>query len=82
VRRRRVLRLRLRRSLRSARVTVAGRRVAVRRRGGRLTARVDLRGSRAKVVRVRVVGRTRGGRVVRQARRYRLCVGRLPRRQR
>jgi beta-glucosidase len=73
---RRNFRIRLPRGLRSARVTVAGRRVAVRRRGGRLTARVDLRGSRAKVVRVRVVGRTRGGRVVRQARRYRLCVGR------
>ncbi|HEX8105613.1 MAG TPA: glycoside hydrolase family 3 C-terminal domain-containing protein [Solirubrobacteraceae bacterium] len=60
--------------LRSARVTVDGRRVRVRRRGGRLVARVDLRGKPRKRVVVRVVARTTQGRRLRETRRYRTCV--------
>jgi hypothetical protein len=66
--------LRLPRRLASARVTVAGRRVKVRRRGARLRVRVDLRRVRpAEVVTVRIVGRTRAGKRVLQTRRYRVC---------
>lgn len=65
--------LRLDRRLRSARVTVAGRPVRVRRRGGRLVVRADLRGRRARVVRVRIRGTTRSGRRVSQTRRLRVC---------
>ncbi len=74
---RRRFRIRLRRPRRgrilSARVTVAGRRVAVRPRGGRLTATVDLRGlPRGRyVVRIRV--RTTAGRTFTDVRRYRTC---------
>ncbi len=66
--------------LRTARVTVNGERVAVRRRRGRLTARVDLRGLPKRVVRVRIDARTtRGGRLLR-TRSYRTCVpGRVTR---
>jgi hypothetical protein len=68
--------IRLPRGLRSARVTVGGRRAKVFRRGGRLRARVDLRGRRKSRVVVRVVGRRRSGATVRQTRRYRTCVPR------
>jgi ABC-2 type transport system ATP-binding protein len=61
--------------LRSARVTVDGKRVKVRRRHGRLTAIVDLRGKRKKTVRVRVRAITASGKVVRDTRRYRTCAG-------
>ena len=74
-RRRFVIRLRepKRGRLRSAVVTVDGRRVKVRRSRGRLTAVVDLRGrSRARVT-VRVRARTSTGRVVRETRHYRAC---------
>ena len=70
----------LRRGLSTARVTVAGRRVRVRRRG-RLRAVVDLRGMRRRVVLVRITGRTATGRPVRSVRRYRTCTpsdGRRP----
>jgi ABC-2 type transport system ATP-binding protein len=59
--------------LRSARVTVAGRRVKVRRRGGRLRAVVDLRGRQKQRVRVRIVARTRSGKTLRDTRVYRTC---------
>jgi beta-glucosidase len=62
--------------LRSARVSVNGRRVRVRRRGGRFVARVDLRGTRAGRATVRVVARTSQGRTVRDRRTYRTCVRR------
>jgi dienelactone hydrolase len=60
----------------SARVTVDGRRVRVRRRRGRLVAVVDLRNAGRRRVVVRSVARTRTGRVVRETRRYRPCVRR------
>ena len=62
--------------LRSARVTVDGKRVRVRRGATRLTARIDLRRKEKKTVVVRVVGRTRSGKVVRDTRRYRTCTPR------
>ena len=67
--------IRLPRGLRSARVTVGGKRARVL-RGRRLRARVDLRGTRRSTVLVRVTGRTRSGRRVTQTRRYRTCVKR------
>ena len=73
---RRSFRLRLRaprgQRLRSARVYVNGRRVAVR-RGRRLTAPVNLRGLPRGTVKVRVVATTRAGRRVVAQRRYRTC---------
>lgn len=59
--------------LRKVSMTLAGRRVAVRRRHGRFTARVDLRGMPAGeyVLKIRAV--TDEGRVVRGVRRYRTC---------
>ncbi len=68
--------IRLPRAMRRATVTVAGKRVAVKRRGGRLTARVDLRGRKASRVTVRVIGRSRRGKAVRQTRVYRVCARR------
>ena len=62
--------------LRSATVTVDGRRVRVL-RGRRLTAQVNLRGLPKGTVRVRVVARTTTGRVVRETRTYRTCVPHL-----
>jgi hypothetical protein len=62
------------RRMRSARVTVGGRRIKVV-RGSRLRARVNLRGRRRGTVVVRIVGRTRSGRRVVQTRRYRTCGG-------
>jgi len=70
---RRSVTIRLPRSARTARVTVAGRPVRVRRVGRRLTAVVDLRGRRTGGVTVKVVGRTSSGRVVRQTRTFRVC---------
>ena len=66
------------RRLRSARVSLNGRRVAVRHRRGRLVARIDLRGRPRTKVTVRAVARTRGGRRVRESRSYRTCVPRRP----
>jgi ABC-2 type transport system ATP-binding protein len=62
--------------LRSARVTVGGKRVRVRRRNGRLRAIVDLRGQRKTRVRVVVVARTTKGRRLRETRVYRTCTPR------
>jgi predicted acyl esterase len=59
--------------LRSAVVTVAGRRVAVRRRGRRLVATIDLRRTTRVTVTVRITSRTVTGRVLRERRTYRLC---------
>ena len=59
-----------------ARVTVNGKRVAVRRRGGRRRARVDLRGLPAGRVRVRITVETSTGRTVRRSRTYRTCTPR------
>lgn len=68
--------IRLPRSMRSATVTVAGKRVAVRRSRGRLTARVVLTGRDAGRVVVRATGRTASGRTVRQVRTFRTCTRR------
>jgi len=76
---RRVFPIRLRaprgRRLRSAVVSLDGRRVRVR-RGKKLTARIDLRGRPRGSFRVRVVARTTAGRVVRETRTYRTCIPR------
>lgn len=66
---RRAFTIHLPRGLRSAVVTVAGKRVA-RRRG---SARVDLRGLPRGSFRVRITGRTRAGKLVRSVRTYRTC---------
>ncbi|HEX8103108.1 MAG TPA: hypothetical protein VF533_10870 [Solirubrobacteraceae bacterium] len=58
----------------SARVTVDGKRVKVRRRHGRLTARVHLKGKLKKRVVVRIRAKTTKGRTVRGKRSYRTCV--------
>lgn len=64
--------IRLPRGLRSARVTVDGRRARVL-RGSRLRARVRVRGARARTVVVRIVGRSHSGERVAKTRRYRVC---------
>jgi hypothetical protein len=61
-------------SVRSARVTVGGRRVKVR-RGARITAPVDLRGEPRGVVKVRIRMVTRAGAVLKGTREYRTCSG-------
>ena len=66
--------------LRSARVTVDGRRVKVRRRAGRLRAVVDLRGRKKQRVKVKIVARTRGGKVLRETRTYRTCTAKKKKR--
>ena len=69
--------LRLPRRLRTAKVTVDGRRVTVRRRGRRLRARVSLAGKREGALAVvRIAGRTRGGKRVVRTRRFRACAPR------
>jgi hypothetical protein len=68
--------IRLPRTLRSAVVTVDGRRVAVRRRARRLTAIVDLRGAPGGRARVLIRGRTVRGRRAVSRRSYRPCVRR------
>ncbi|WP_205695604.1 LVIVD repeat-containing protein [Conexibacter sp. SYSU D00693] len=76
-RRRFPIRLGTRRTrLRSATVTLNGKRVRVRRSAGRLVATVDLRGRPRQTVTVRVVARTKGGRTLRETRRYRTCTKR------
>ncbi|MDP9385938.1 MAG: fibronectin type III-like domain-contianing protein [Actinomycetota bacterium] len=75
---RRAFTIRLRRDLRRATVTYAGRRAKAVRRGRRLRARIDLRGLEARRVVVRAVGRTRSGRKVRDVRVYRTCAKRRP----
>jgi hypothetical protein len=62
------------RRLRSARVTVDGKGVAVRAtRNGRLAARVDLRGLRKGTYRVRISAKDAAGRHIRGTRTYRTC---------
>jgi hypothetical protein len=58
---------------RSARVSVDGKSVRVKKGRPHFTARIDLRGQRKKIVIVRIVSRTLSGRVVRETRRYRTC---------
>ncbi|MCW3010308.1 MAG: hypothetical protein JWO90_712, partial [Solirubrobacterales bacterium] len=62
--------------LRSATVTVAGKRVKVRRSGSRLVATVDLKGTPKGTRRVTVVARTTRGTLVRETRTYRTCTRR------
>ena len=70
------IRLRPRRErLRSAQVSVNGKRVKVL-RGRRLRARIDLRGLPKGEVVVKIVARTARGKTVREQRRYRTCVPR------
>ncbi len=69
---RRAFTIRLPRGLRGARVTLRGKRLAVRRAGGRLTARVDLRKRPAGRYRVRITGR-KGGKRLTRTRTYRTC---------
>jgi ABC-2 type transport system ATP-binding protein len=59
--------------LRSARLYVGGRRVAMHRRRGRLVGVARLRGRSGSRVRVRVVAKTVRGRTLRQTRSYRRC---------
>jgi alpha-glucosidase len=62
--------------VRSATVTVAGKRARTRRSGGRLVATVDLRKAKKGTYRVRVVARTRSGARLASTRTYRTCVPR------
>lgn len=60
-------------ALRGLRVSLAGKRLAVRRGSGRSRAVVDLRGRPRQTVALRVTGRDARGRRVTQTRRYRTC---------
>ncbi len=62
--------------LRSATVTVNGKRVKVRRSGSRLVATVNLKGTAKGTAKVTVVARTTRGKVVRETRSYRPCTRR------
>lgn len=71
---RRSFTIRLRpKALRSATVTVAGKKVGVARKNGRLTARVDLRKLEQATFEVQVVAVDARGRTVRETRSYRTC---------
>ena len=59
--------------LRSARVTVNGKRAKVRRKGKRLITTLNLRGKAPKPVKIRVVAVTTNGKRVRYTRTYRTC---------
>ena len=63
----------LRKRYRTARVTVAGKRVKVRRVHHRLQAVVDLRGFGKRTVKVRVRGRSAQGRKLHETRTYHTC---------
>src|SRR4051794_20547216 len=65
--------IRLPKTVRSARITLNGKRVKTFRRGGRLRAVVDLRGRTRSTVKLRVLARTKGGRTLRQTRTYHIC---------
>jgi ABC-2 type transport system ATP-binding protein len=65
--------IRLPKSVKSARVTLNGKRVKTFRRGGRVRALIDLRGRTHSTVKVRAVARTKGGRTLRQTRTYHVC---------
>jgi ABC-2 type transport system ATP-binding protein len=75
---RRRFEIRLHGKLRSARVTVAGRRVKTFRKGGRMRAVVDLRGRASSSVTVRVLARTTRGKKLRETRTYRTCTAKRP----
>ncbi|MFL5843855.1 MAG: calcium-binding protein [Solirubrobacteraceae bacterium] len=66
-------RLLLDRRLRTARVTLGGKRLATSRVKRRLTVRVDLRAKKTGVYRVKVDGRTATGKRLRSTRRLRVC---------
>ncbi|HEX8120113.1 MAG TPA: hypothetical protein VF549_02500 [Solirubrobacteraceae bacterium] len=59
--------------IKSARVTVAGKRITARRRNGRMTAIVDLRGLKLGRYAVKIVAVTVSGRTLTGVRRYRTC---------
>jgi ABC-2 type transport system ATP-binding protein len=63
----------LRKAYRSAKVTVAGKRVKVRRVHHRLQAVVDLRGFGKRTVKVKVTGRRANGHRIRETRTYHTC---------
>jgi ABC-2 type transport system ATP-binding protein len=65
--------IRLPKTVRSARVTLNGKRLKTFRRGGRLRSMIDLRGRTRSTVKVKVVARTKGGRTLRQTRTYHVC---------
>jgi ABC-2 type transport system ATP-binding protein len=65
--------IRLPKSVRSARVSVNGKRVKTFRKGGRVGSKIDLRGRTRSTVKVKVVARTKGGRTLRQTRTYHIC---------
>ena len=65
--------IRLPKTVRSARVTVNGKRVKTFRRGGRLRSTIDLRGRTRSTMKVKVVARTKGGRTLHQTRTYHVC---------
>jgi hypothetical protein len=69
---RRTLTIRLPKTMRSAKVTVGGKRQKVI-RGKRLRARIDLRKLRAGTHTVRIIGRTKRGKLVRSKRAFRTC---------
>jgi hypothetical protein len=69
----RVVTLRLSRSLKRATVSYAGRTVKVHRVHGRLFVRLNLRGLKRRRVGVRIVGRTSSGRILRFSRVVRIC---------
>jgi hypothetical protein len=71
--RKRVVTLRLSRSLRRATVSYAGRKVKAHRVHGRLVARLNLRGLKQRRVGVRIIGRTSSGRILRFSRIVRIC---------
>ncbi|MEA2494915.1 MAG: beta-glucosidase, partial [Thermoleophilaceae bacterium] len=71
----RVVTLRLSRSLKSATVSYAGRKAKAHRVHGRLVARLNLRGLKQRRVGVRIVGRTAGGKVIHSSRIVRICAG-------
>jgi len=65
--------IRLPKTVRSARVTLNGKRLKTFRRGGRTRAIVDLRVRAHSTVKLKVVARTKGGRTLRQTRTYHVC---------
>jgi ABC-2 type transport system ATP-binding protein len=65
--------IRMPKNVRTARVTLNGKRVRTFRKRGRVRAVIDLRGRTRSTVKVRAVARTKGGRTLRQTRTYHVC---------
>jgi ABC-2 type transport system ATP-binding protein len=65
--------IRMPKAVRTARVTLNGKRVKTFRRAGRVRAVIDLRGRARSTVKVRAVARTKGGRTLHQTRTYHVC---------